>query len=204
MPGRGLKTSRVPVVWAIFGIFSTMRVPNNFLSRLVTMDETWLCHYDSETKRQLMEWRHSGSPGPHRPKKSAGKSSGLDFFGSTWQPPHWLSSKWSDYQRGVLLISAGAIEGHFEGKPPWEFHQGCLVPARQYPGSLGTCNPEETDLLGLPMSWLPTLFSGPSPVGQPSGPWTEKKTIERSPFFIRRGSHSCRGDLVGRTTFWIF
>jgi len=30
-----------------------------------------------------------------------------------------------------------------------------------------------------------------------------KKTIERSPFFVRRGSHCCRWDLVGRTTFWI-
>ena len=31
-----------------------------------------------------------------------------------------------------------------------------------------------------------------------------KKTIERSPFFVRRGSHCCRGELVGRTTFWFF
>jgi len=29
------------------------------------------------------------------------------------------------------------------------------------------------------------------------------KKIERSPFFSRRGAHCCRGDLVGRTTFWI-
>ena len=27
------------------------------------------------------------------------------------------------------------------------------------------------------------------------------KKSERSPFFVRRGSHCCRGDLVGRTTF---
>jgi len=40
--------------------------PNYFLSRLVTMDETWLHHYDSEAKQQSMEWRHSVSP---RPKK---------------------------------------------------------------------------------------------------------------------------------------
>jgi len=32
------------------------------------------------------------------------------------------------------------------------------------------------------------------------GPWTEK-AIERSPFFVGRGGHCCRGDLVGRTTF---
>jgi len=35
-------------------------------ARLVTMDETWLYHYEPETKQQSMEWRHSGSP---RPKK---------------------------------------------------------------------------------------------------------------------------------------
>jgi len=28
-----------------------------------------------------------------------------------------------------------------------------------------------------------------------------KKTIERSPFFIRRGGHCCRVDVVGRTSF---
>jgi len=31
----------------------------------------------------------------------------------------------------------------------------------------------------------------------------KKKTIERSPFFVRRGDHCCRRDLVGRTNFWI-
>jgi len=36
------------------------RDPNDFLSRLVTTDETWLYHYDPETKQRLMEWRHSG------------------------------------------------------------------------------------------------------------------------------------------------
>ena len=30
------------------------------------------------------------------------------------------------------------------------------------------------------------------------------KTIDRSPFFVRRGGHCCRGDLVGRKTFWFF
>ena len=30
-----------------------------------------------------------------------------------------------------------------------------------------------------------------------------KKTIQKSPFFVRRGGHYCRGDPVGRTTFWI-
>jgi len=51
-----------------------------------------------------------------------------------------------------LLISAGATEGHFEGKTPREGHQGCLVLARECPGSPGTGNPEETGLPGLPVS----------------------------------------------------
>jgi len=49
--------------------------PNDLLSRLVTMDETWLYHYDPETKQQWVEWRHSGSPRPKkfRVPKHAGK-----------------------------------------------------------------------------------------------------------------------------------
>jgi len=47
----------------------------SYRARLVTMDETWLYHYDPETKQQSMEWRHSGSPHPKkfRVQKSAGK-----------------------------------------------------------------------------------------------------------------------------------
>jgi len=42
------------------------RDPNDFLSQLVTVDETWLHHYDPETKQQSVEWRHSGSPCPKK------------------------------------------------------------------------------------------------------------------------------------------
>jgi len=80
------------------------------------MDETWLYHYDPETKQQLMEWQHSGSPRPQkfRAQNSAGKVLAcLDILGSREHPPHCLYSNGPNYQRGVLLISAGAIEGHF-------------------------------------------------------------------------------------------
>ena len=53
---------------------------------------------------------------------------------------------------GRLRTSAGAIEGHFEGKTPREGHQRGLVLARQCPGSPGTSNPEETALPRLPVS----------------------------------------------------
>ena len=89
-----------------------------------------------------MEWQHAGSP---RSKKfQAQKSTGKILASIFWA------------QDGILLIddliSAGAIEGHFEGKTPREGQQGGLVLARQCPGSLGTCNPEETGLPGLPLS----------------------------------------------------
>ena len=125
--------------------------------------------------QQSMEWQHSYSP---RPKISEYKNFlenfSPRFFLSRRHPPHWLSSKGPNYQRGVLLISAGAIEGHFEVKRPREVHQGGLVLARQCPGSPGTCNPEETGLPGLSISSSPILFSGSGPVRLPPVPWTEK------------------------------
>jgi len=73
MPERGSKTSTVPVVWANLDFFR--RDPNDFLSRLLTVDETWLYSYDPEAKLQSMECRHSGSPCPKKinVQKSAGK-----------------------------------------------------------------------------------------------------------------------------------
>jgi len=91
MPEGGSQTSTVPVVCATFGIFFR-RDPHDFLSRLVTTDETWLYHYDPETKQQSVEWRHSGSPGPKKipSAKIRWKSSRLDFFGSRLHPLHYL------------------------------------------------------------------------------------------------------------------
>jgi len=66
------------------------RDPNDFLSRLVTMDETWLYHYDPETKQQSMEWRHSGSP---HPKKFPVQNSAVIVLASIFRD-----------QNGIILI----------------------------------------------------------------------------------------------------
>lgn len=57
---------------------------DDFLQRLVTVDETWLHHYDPETKQQSMQWRHSGSPRPKKFKtqRSAGKVMATVFWDS--------------------------------------------------------------------------------------------------------------------------
>jgi len=180
--------------------------PNDFVSWLLTMDETWLYHYDPETKQQSMEWRHSGSPRP-APKISECKNP-LGKFSPRFFGIKKASSSLIIFQRAKL--STRSITHlcwcnwrTFEGKTPREVHQGGLVLTRQCRGSPDTCNPEETGLPGFPVSWSSTLFSGSGLVGLPPVPWTEK-TIERSPFFVRRGGHCRRGDLVGRTNFWIF
>jgi len=45
--------NRLSNFWSFF-----RRSPNDFLSRLVTMDETLLYHYDPVTKQQSMEWKN--------------------------------------------------------------------------------------------------------------------------------------------------
>ena len=67
--------------------FSAMRDPNDFLSRLVTMDETWLYPYDPETRQSNIQWSggivaHSTAPQKIPSAKIRWKSSRLDFFKS--------------------------------------------------------------------------------------------------------------------------
>ena len=57
--------------------------PNDFLSRLVTTDKTWLYHYDPETKQQSMVWQQKNPS-----EKIRWESSRLDFLGSRRHPPH--------------------------------------------------------------------------------------------------------------------
>jgi hypothetical protein len=56
-------------------------VGESFLSLIITGDETWIHHFEPETKRQSMEWHHPTFP---RRKKfkvtpSAGKVMATDF-----------------------------------------------------------------------------------------------------------------------------
>ena len=82
------------------------------------------------TRRQSNNQWSGGRAAHPAPKiqsaKILWKSTRLDFLGSRRHSPHWLSSKEPNYQYGLLLISAGAIEGHFEGKTLRECQQGVL------------------------------------------------------------------------------
>ena len=145
--------------------------PNDFLSRLVIMDETWLYRYDSETKQQSVEWRHSIAAHPV-PKNSEcknlmGKFS-PQFFGiktasssliifqraklSTWSITHLCWCNWRTFWR--KNAAGRSLRGSCSCTTvPWL--TGHLQPRRNWP--------------------TPTLFSGSGPVGLPSVPWTEKQ-----------------------------
>ena len=40
--------------------------PEDFHTRLVTEDGTWLHHWDPDTKKESMQWKHPGSPPPKK------------------------------------------------------------------------------------------------------------------------------------------
>jgi len=158
-------------------------------ARLVIMDETWLYHYDTETMQQPMKWQHSGFPRPSKCKNPLEKFSPR-FFGikttsssliivqrttlSTASITHLCWCNWRTFWRKNARRGKATKVVLF-------LHDN--VPAHRAP-----CNPEETGLLGLLMSWSPTLFSGSGPVGLPPVPWTEKNNWKFANFLPKRRS----------------
>ena len=100
----------------------------NFPSGLVTMDENWLYHYDPKQSNNQCSGGIAAHPGQSIPSaKFRWNISRLEFFRSRQHPTNWLFYKRPNCQRGVLLIAASAIEGHFEGKTHREVSQGVLI-----------------------------------------------------------------------------
>jgi len=118
------------------------------------MEETWLYHYDPETKQQSVEWRYSGSSRPKnlRVQKSAGKVLASIF----WDQDGILLIDCFPKGQTIIAEFYSSLLVHLKDilkeKTPREGHQVGLVLARQCPVSPGTCNPEETGLPGLPVS----------------------------------------------------
>ena len=130
------------------------------------------------------------------------KGSRLDILGSRRQPPHSLSSKGPNYQRGVLLISAGAVEGHFEGKTlrGGKVTKGVLFLHDNAPVHRVLATHKKLAYLGFQCFDHPKYSPDLAPSDYHLFPGLKKK-FEYSPFFVRRGGNCCRGDLVGRTIF---
>jgi len=115
----GSKMSTVPVVWANLDFFR--RDLNDFCRDWWPWTKPG---YITMTRIQCNnQW--SGGITVHPVPKNSEYKNPLEKFsprffilggGSRRHPPHWLSSTGPNYQRGVSLIFAGDIEGHFEKK----------------------------------------------------------------------------------------
>jgi len=163
-------------------------------------------NYDPETKQQSIEWRHSGSLRP--PQKNSECKNPLENFSPRFFGIKTASSSLIIFQRAKLSKRSITHLYWCNLRTFWRKNAAGRLArgpcsCTTTPLFTGHLQPQETGLLGLQMSWSLTLFSRSGPVGLPPVPWTEK-TIERSQFFVRGGGRCCRGDLVGRTTFWIF
>jgi hypothetical protein len=125
-----------------------------------------------------MEWRHSGSPRPKnfRVQKSAGKV---------------LASVFRD-QDGILLIDYLPNGQTINYSSLLVQLTGILKEKRRGKLTKGVMFLHEN----VPAHRAPYL--APSDYHLFPG---LKKTIERSPLFVRLGGHCCLGDLVGRTNF---
>ena len=166
------------------------------------MDETWLYHYDSETKQQSMEWRHNGSPRPQklRVQKSAGKVLASIFWDQDgillidYLPKDQTINV--EYYSSLLVQLKDILKEKCRGK----FTKGVLFLHDNAPAHWALATQKKLAYLGFQCLDYRPYSPDLAPSDYHLFPGLKKK-IERSPFFIRRGGHYCRGDLVGRTTF---
>ena len=171
---------------------------NDYLSRWANMDETCLFHYNSKTKQQSMEWQQSGSP---RPKKFPGNFLASIFWDQDDIPFIYYLPKSqtinAEYYSSLLVQLKDILKEKRRGK----FNKGVLFLHDNAPAHRALVTQKKLAYLGFQCFDHPPYSPYLAPSDYHLFPGLKKKTIERSPSFVRRGSHCCRGDLVGRTTF---
>ena len=115
------------------------------------MDETWLYHYDPETKQQSMEWWHSGSPGPKkfRVQKSAGKVLASIFWDQDGILHIHYLPKGQTINAEYYLSLLAQLKDISKEKTPREGHQGGLVLAQQCPAHRALATQKKLAYLGF-------------------------------------------------------
>ena len=173
-------------------------------ARLVTMDETWSYHCDLETKQQSMEWRHSGSPCP---KKSECKNLLAQVLASIfWDQDGILLIDYlpkgqtinAEYYSSLLVQLKDILKEKLRGNVA----KGVLYLRDSTPAHRALATQKKLAYLSFQFLDHPPYFPDLAPSDYHLFPGL-KKTITRPTFYVWRGGHSC-GDLVGRTTSWIF
>ena len=177
---------------------------NDFLSRLVTINETCLYHNEPETMQQSMEWRHRDSP---RHKIFQVQKSARKFVASIF----W-------YQDGICLFDyfpqSQTNSTQYYLSPPMHlkdilkykfggyFIKLVLLLHDNSPTHRTLSTKKKLSyLVSILLITHPILRIWPRRTATCSLDW---KKIESSPFFFRRVGHCCRGDLVRRVILWVF
>jgi len=83
------KSFRVETCSELLAIYSA--TPDNVLSRIITGDETWIHHWDPDTKQESMQWKHVNSPLPRK-----------------FRTQHWLESHDHNFL-GLQRRAAGGL-----------------------------------------------------------------------------------------------
>ena len=151
-----------------------MRDPNDFLSRLLTMNERWLYHYKQETKQQSMEWGIAAHPAPPQKIPSAKirwKSQDGILLIDYLPKGHTINA---EYYSSLLVL---AIDGHFEGKTPTpqEGHQGVLFLHDNAPAHRALATQKKLAYLGFQCLDHPPYSPDLAPSGVPTVLWTAKQ-----------------------------
>jgi len=154
-----------------------------------------------------MEWQHNGSPclQNFRVQKSAGKfsprffgfntaSSSLIIFQRTQ-----LSTRSITHLSSLLVQLKDILKETRRGKVT----KGVLFLHDNAPAHRALATQKKLAYFGFQCLGHPSYSSYLASSDYHLYPGL-KKTIESSLFVVRRGGHCCRGDLVGRTTFWYF
>jgi hypothetical protein len=178
-----------------------IEIDPNFLSKVITRDESWCNGYDLETKQASSQWKVKYENDAHC------------FFRCLRNLAPGIHSSWTDCQSGILLGGFEAIERECAKKTPRIVEIGWLVsPSWQHPSSHGfVCDPV-FGLCGMDHHFPPTLFTRPSPLWFLFIPDNEKKhwkcsgggsaaTCLLSPRAISRHSW-CVRKLDMTSTFW--
>ena len=150
-----------------------------------------------------MEWQHSGSPDPKifRVQKSAGKSLASIFWDQDgillidYLPKDQTIN--AEYYSSLLVQMKDILKEKRCGKVT----KVVLFLYDNVPAHRALATQKKLAYLGFQCLDHPPCSPDLTPSDYHLFPGLKKKTVESSPFFVRRGGHCCRGDLVGRTNF---
>jgi len=151
------------------------------------MVETWVYHYDLETKQQSVEWRHSSS---HRPKKfQVQKSAGKVLTSTFWDQDGILLIDYLPKGQTINLEYYSSLlvqlKDILKEKCHWQVTKGVLFLHNNTPAHRALATQKKLVYLGFQCLVHSPYSPDLAPLDYHLFPGL-KKTIERSPFFVQR------------------